>query len=196
MPTRTTILALAATSLMVAGCAGQHAGRPAPAAQTAQRETVLETTAVVEKVNQATREVELRASDGELVTVVAGPEVRNLPQLAAGDVVRLTYFESVAARMAETADGGPATTAAVVAGRAPEGAKPAGLVGTAVNMVVTMVSYDPATAVATFTTPEGTTESVVVHPAMRAFAAARSPGDRVAVELTSAVAVSIVETTS
>lgn len=195
MPTRTTILALAATSLMVAGCAGQHAGRPAPAGQSAQRETVLETTAVVEKVNQATREVELRASDGELVTVVAGPEVRNLPQLAAGDVVRLTYFESVAARMAESADGGPAN-AAVVAGRAPEGAKPAGLVGTAVNMVVTMVSYDPATAVATFTTPEGTTESVVVHPAMRAFAAARSPGDRVAVELTSAVAVSIVETTS
>lgn len=82
-----------------------------------------------------------------------------------------------------------------MATRVPEGAKPAGMVGGSLDMVVTMVAYDPATAVATFTTADGATESVVVHPAMRAFAAARHPGDRVAVELTRAVAVSIVETT-
>ncbi len=194
MLTRTTTLALAAMALLAAACADRHADEATPATQSAQRESVLETTAVVEKVDQETREVELRATDGQLVTVVAGPEVRNLAQLAAGDVVRLTYYESVALRMADAAEGGPAT-AAVVAGRAPEGDRPAGMVGAAVNLVVTMVSYDPATAVATFTTPEGRTESVVVHPAMRAFAAARKPGDRVAVELTNAVAVSIVETT-
>ena len=193
MPTRTTILALAATALLTWGCADHRAEQPAPAAQTAQRESVVETTAVVEKVDQATREVELRATNGELVSVVAGPEVRNLPQLAAGDVVRLTYYESVAVSMAEAGNVGP-TTATAVVGRAPEGQKPAGVVGATVNTVVTIVSYDPATAVATVTTAEGATESVVVHPAMRAFAAARKPGDRVAVELTTAVAVSIVET--
>ena len=63
-------------------------------------------------------------------------------------------------------------------------------------MVVTMVRSNPATAVATFTTPEGETESVVVSPPMRAFAAARKPGDRVAVELSSGIAMSIVETGS
>lgn len=195
MTTRTSTLALMAMALLAAGCTDQQRGHDAAASQSAQRESTIETTAVVEKVDQKTREVELRAANGELVTVVAGPEVRNLPQLAAGDVVRLTYFESVALRMAEARETGPAT-ATVMAGRAPEGQKPAGIVGAAVNLVVTMVSYDPATAVATFTTPEGDTESVVVHPAMRAFAAARRPGDRVAVELTNAVAVSIVETAS
>lgn len=194
MRTSVTLLVCAALSLLVAGCARKHADAPPPAAQSAQRESLLETTAVVEHVDQKSREVRLRGADGQTVTVVAGPEVRNLPQLATGDVVRLTYLESVAARMAEPAETGPATAAAMTA-RAPEGEKPAGMVGGAIGMVVTMVSYDPATAVATFTTPDGATESVVVHPAMRAFAAARRPGDRVAVELTRAVAVSIVETT-
>ena len=44
-----------------------------------------------------------------------------------GDIVRLTYYESVAARMAEPGAGGPATTTVVATG-APEGSKPAGLV--------------------------------------------------------------------
>jgi len=193
MRTHATLLACAAMSLLVAGCADKHAEAPPPAAQSAQRETMLETTAVVEHVDQKSREVRLRGADGQTVTVVAGPAVRNLQQLATGDGVRLTYYESVVASMAEPSNTGPGTATAMAA-RAPEGAKPAGLVGGTINVVVTMVSYDPATAVATFTTPDGTTQSVVVHPAMRAFAAARHPGDRVAVELTRAVAVSIVET--
>jgi hypothetical protein len=183
-----------AGALLLAGCAGQR-DEPPPAQSTAQRETVIETMATVEKVDQTTREVTLRATDGEVVTVVAGPEVRNLPQLAAGDVVRLSYLESIALRMAEPGEGGPAT-ATVIAGRNAEGEQPGGIVGAAVNMVVTFQSYDPATATATFLTPEGQTESVIVHPAMRAFAAARRSGDRVAVELTNAVAVSIVETST
>ena len=63
-------------------------------------------------------------------------------------------------------------------------------------MVVEFVAYDPTTGVVTFKTPEGATERVEVNPAMREFAAARRPGDRVAVQLTTAVAVSIVETGS
>jgi hypothetical protein len=194
MRIQTTTVALAVGLVPIVGRAGKHEA-PAATSQSAQRETVLETNAVVEKVDQATREVQLRASDGELVTVVAGPAVRNLPQLAAGDQVRVTYYESVAARMAEPGAGGP-TSAVGVAARAPQGQKPAGLVGATLNMVVTMVSYDPASALATFTTPEGVTESVTVHPEMRAFAAARRPGDRVEIELTRAVAMSIVESES
>jgi hypothetical protein len=97
--------------------------------------------------------------------------------------------------MAEPDAGGPATGAVVVS-RAPEGAKPAGLVGATVDMVVEIVSYDAATGVVTFKTPDGVTESAKVDPAMRAFAAARRPGDRVAVQITKAAAISIVETGS
>ena len=190
---RPVLTAVLAGTLLLAGCTGRH-DEP-PAQSTAQRESVIETMATVDKVDPATREVTLRTADGETVTVVAGPEVRNLPELAAGDVVRLSYLESVALRMAEPGEGGPAT-ATVIAGRNAAGEQPGGIVGAAVNMVVTFQSYDAATATATFVTPDGRTESVIVHPAMRAFAAARRPGDRVAVELTNAVAVSIVETST
>jgi hypothetical protein len=173
------------------GCTHQEAPPAAP--QTAQRASVLETGAVVETVDQETRELRLRTTDGEELTVVAGPAVRNLAQVSPGDKVRLSYYESVAARMAEPGAGGPATTA-VVTGRAPVGGKPAGVVGAAVDMVVEFLAYDPATGVVTFRTPEGATEEVVVDPAMREFAAARRPGDRVAVLLSRAVAASIVET--
>ena len=46
MPSRTTILALVAMALLTWGCADHRAEQPAPAAQTAQRELVVETTAV------------------------------------------------------------------------------------------------------------------------------------------------------
>ena len=173
------------------GCTHQE---PPPAAlQSAQREAMLDTRAVVEKVDQSTREVRLRMMDGQELTVLAGPEVRNLAQVSAGDTVRLTYYESVAARMAEPDAGGPSTTS-VVSGRAPEGSKPAGVIGATTDMVVEFVAYHPATGVVTFLTPNGATRQALVNPAMREFAAARRPGDRIAVQITSAVAVSIIET--
>lgn len=177
--------------LLTLGCTDQEAPPAAP--QSAQRELMLDTRAVVEKVDQNTREVRLRTTDGKELTVLAGPEVRNLAQVAAGDTVRLTYYESVVARMAEPGAGGPATTS-VVTSRAPEGSKPAGLYGATTDMVVEFLAYDPVTGIVTFKTPDGVTQKLVVNPSMRAFAAARRPGDRVALQVTNALAASIIET--
>jgi hypothetical protein len=226
--------------------------------QSAQRESVVETSATVESVDQQTREVRLRAPDGRTLAVVAGPEVRNLPELKAGDVVRVTYYESVAARlddpraacaekeqaylarldgdpmpsdqknahlgaiagafqrcMAEQANAwqqveaelplraaqqqappqpqaGGAATKTVVVAPAPESGKPPGFFGAnTVDMVVEFVSYDASTGVATVKTPDGAMRSFWVNPAMRDFAAARRPGERVAIEATNAAAISI-----
>jgi Cu/Ag efflux protein CusF len=63
----------------------------AAADQSAQRESVIETSATVESVDQQTREVLLRAPDGRTLAVMAGPEVRNLSELKAGDTVQVTY---------------------------------------------------------------------------------------------------------
>jgi hypothetical protein len=177
--------------LLSLGCSHQETTPAAP--QSAQRELLVDTHAVVESVDQNTREVRLRTTDGTVLPVLAGPEVRNLAQLSAGDTVRLSYYESVAARMAEPGASGPATTS-VVTNRAPEGSKPAGLVSATTDVVVEFLAYDPATGVVTFKTPDGFTRQVVVNPAMHSFAAARQRGDRVAVQLTNAVAAAIVET--
>jgi len=226
-------------------------------AQTAERESRVETSMKVETVNQETREVRLRAADGRELSVVAGPEVRNLPQLQAGDVVRLTYYESVAARVTapdvacankkqayldslsdtmpsaqqhdltgeieggfqrcmtgevnawhqienkltvtqqqtppETQVAGAAATETIAVSRAPVGEKPGLVGGSTVDMVVEFVSYDPATGIVTFKTADGVTNTLKVNPAMREFVAARKPGDRVAVEVNKAIALSIVE---
>ena len=177
--------------LLSLGCSQQEEAPAAPLS--AQRETMLNTGAVVEHVDQSTRVVRLRTMDGKELTVLAGPEVRNLAQVSAGDTVRLSYYESVTARMAEPDAGGPATTS-VVTSRAPEGSTPGGLVRATTDVVVEFLAYDPATGVVTFKTPEGVTQTVEVNPAMREFAAARRPGERVAVQITNAVAASIVET--
>lgn len=181
-----TVLAAAILLLAVSCSQQQKPSEPL----TAQRESVIETSAVVESVDQKTREVRLRAANGRELAVVAGPEVRNLPQLHVGDVVRLAYYEGVAVRMAEPNAGGPAT-GTIFASGAPTGGKPAGLAGVTLDMVVEVVSYDATTGIATFKTPDGVMNSVTVDPAMREFAAARRPGDRVAVAITKAVAISI-----
>jgi hypothetical protein len=177
-------LLLVALAFLVASCTTSN-----PGPQSASREMTVSRTAQVQTVDLQTRQVLLRMENGSLV---AGPEVRNLPQLKPGDTVRFEYYEAVAAKMANASSPSEAT-GAVVTQRAPEGAKPAGGVGAAVNMVVEFISYDPTTYVATFMTPDGMVETANVKPEMRAFAAARKPGDRVDLTITKAVAVAIEE---
>lgn len=170
-------------ALFVAACSGFG---PQPVT----RESLVTATATVESVNQSTRKVRLRNSEGKSFTVTAGPEVINLPQLAAGDVVTVDYYQAVTLAMANASEAGDATTT-VAGAAAPEGARPGGAAVVSTTMVVTVVSYDPTTGLATFTTPDGATETATVAPDMRDFASARKPGDLVSVTLTEAVAVTI-----
>ena len=172
-------------AMLLAGCAGL--GRP----QTATQEQLITATAMVESVDQATRHVTLRDNaDGNTFTVVAGPEVRNLPQLAAGDQVRLDYYNSTTVAMAAPSDTGE-PAAAVLGARAPEGERPGGLAVATTSMVVTLINYDRNSGLATFRSPDGLTRRAVVPPNLRNFANSLTPGARVAVAMTDAVAVTI-----
>ena len=184
MKTITAALALVA----LAGCTSLTA-TPRPAGTA----TLITATATVESVDMDTREVNLRADDGSLLSVVAGPEVRNLAQLEAGDVVEFNFFESVAVSMADPSDTGEPSTM-ILAGRTEEGDKPGGMAIEATDMVVTLVSYDDRNFIATIRMGDDTTDRVTGPPELRSFAAARGPGARVLVSITDAMAVSIVET--
>jgi hypothetical protein len=157
------------------------------------QETLVSASATVESVDQGTRQAVLRDNaDGTVFTVTAGPEVRNLAQVEAGDQVNVDFYRAIAASMADPSDTGEAETA-VIAGRAPEGARPGGLAGATTSMVVTLVTYDGNSGLATFRTPDGITRRAVVPPNLRTFAEARGPGSRVLVSITDAVAVTITE---
>jgi hypothetical protein len=175
---------------LLAGCASVSSG----SRQATSQETLITTSATVNAVDQNTRLVTLTDNaDGTRFQVVAGPEVRNLPQLAAGDQVQVDFYSATTVAMASPDDPGT-DIQAVAAGRTPEGAKPGGLAVTTRSLVVTLVSYDTNSGIAIFRTPDGFTRQAAVPPQFRSFASGLQRGARVAVTLTDAMAVTITET--
>jgi hypothetical protein len=167
-------------------------GACASAPPSASVEQSSEMRATIQTVDADTREILLRADDGRLLSVVAGPEVRNFAQLEPGDRVAAFYVESIAASMAPSGQA-METRAGSASDRAPEGARPGAAAGVAIEAVVQWIGYDAETAVSTFIGASGLTHSIVTPPEMREFAAGLSEGDNVLIEYTAALAVEVEE---
>lgn len=182
---RATISAVLA-ALVLSACAADEG----PAPTKAERTDVITSTAVVDSIDMNSREVQITTQDGRKATIVAGPEVRNLAQLQPGDIVRASYYESVAVVMTGTNNDDVPSGAAVVQ-RAPEGEKPGAAAAQTINMIVEFVSYDPQTNIAVIILPDGIAESVFVRPEMRNFAAARTQGEKIDLTMTRAIALTI-----
>ena len=60
------------------------------------RGMLIEATATVEAVDMDNRLVTLKGPEGRLVTIRAGEEVKNLPQVEVGDQVNVKYYEGTA----------------------------------------------------------------------------------------------------
>ena len=175
-------------ALMLMACNGTGFG----ARQAATQETLTSATATVEAIDQTTREVRLRDdADGTVFVVTAGPEVRNLEQVSAGDKVTVDFYQSTTASMADPADTGEPADRRRWPPAHRRARQPGALAVASESMVVTVISYDDSTGLATFRTPDGFTRRAVVPPNLRSFAADRGPGSRVLVTMTKAVAVSV-----
>lgn len=178
---------------ILAGIAALALAACAPEPQAVGGATVTTATATVDSVDMASRTVRLSdRSGGGSFSVVAGPEVRNLAELAPGDIVQVEVFEATLVDLADPEDTGEPQLD-VIAGRAPVGATPGAGFLSAVSFVVEVVAYDAATGEATFITPDGVTRTAEVRPGVRDFASQRRPGDRVVVTLVEGVALNIVE---
>jgi hypothetical protein len=137
------------------------------------------------------RQVLLRTPDGNRATVVAGPEVRNLAQLRAGDRVTVTYQEAIAVQMAQPGSA-PPDAAALGAQRAALGQMPGGAVRGIVAARVTIVSVAPDGTSVTFTGPSGVLHATdVLDPKMQSFVQRLKPGDQVDVAFANELAVSV-----
>ena len=84
----------------------------------------MKVSALVEAVDYETREVSLRDPSGELISFVAGEEVRNLAQMKAGDVVFAEYTESLYIDVMEGQGAVPGESDFTAVGSAEEGQKP------------------------------------------------------------------------
>lgn len=82
------------------------------------------TAAEVEAINHETRVVTLRRIDGEEITFTAGDEVRNLAQVAVGDMLLAEYIETISIEVMANEGMGAAAAGASAMARTEEGEMP------------------------------------------------------------------------
>ena len=149
-------------------------------------------TGTVELVNLASREVVLRDAGGRAVTVVAGPEARNLEQLRPGDRVSIEYRAALAAEMVRPGDPRPPVEALAGGERAPAGERPGGALGQVVRVRVRIDAVDAEAGRVTFTGPAGGTRTVTAQdPKVREFVRNLRPGEQVDLAYSEALAVRV-----
>lgn len=186
---RTTIRTLALFAVIAAGCAQKPPPGPPPSGVLQQG--VVTATATVKKINQKTREVTLTLPDGRTTTIHAGPEVRNLPQVKAGDLVTVTYIGQLSYQVVRKGQGAtPGVTIAEDAVRAEPGERPGAAGARVVTITTTIKAIDKKAGTVTLAGLEGG-EDVVVQ--------ARNPdnlnrvavGDSVEITMTEAIGIDV-----
>jgi hypothetical protein len=187
MRSQSTLSAAAGAFLLFALVACQTPPAPPPTSVAHTRQLV----ATVESVDMSTRQVLLQTPNGTRATVVAGPEVRNLPQLRAGDRVTVTYQEAIAVQMAQPGSA-PPDAAGLMAQRAQLGQLPGGAVRGVVAARVTVISLAPDGTSVTFVGPTGVLHTADVRdPKMQSFVQRLKPGDQVDVGYANELAVRV-----
>ena len=152
-------LTVAGALRLVPAALAQDAPQPVSGQAVVSSVTV---TATVTKIDQKTREVTVKSSDGQVYSFVAGDNVQNLAQVKKGDVVTATYTEAIAYEVVEA--GAPTgATATVAAAAAVPGAKPSGVVGGQVTVTVTITAINMSVPSVTFKKPDGTTQTIKVQ---------------------------------
>jgi hypothetical protein len=158
-------------------------------------ESIEEVSAAVEAVDVDKRMVTLRGPQGNTFTVQVAPTVRNLAQVKVGDRVVARYYEALAAELHRRGDDSGETHAPVIEagiGRAPEGARPSGVVGTQSRQTVRITNVNNNNHVVSFYGSDGLARSLPVRtPQGREFISKLKVGDEVEVTYTEAVAISV-----
>jgi hypothetical protein len=161
-------------------------GQPAVAGNTD------EITATVESVDQADRTVLLRGPAGGLLTVHAGPEVKNLAQVKPGDRVVIRYREALAAQIAKPGQPLPPVQESTQQTTAPLGQKPAGTLEHVVQARVQITAVDPEHNRVSFIGPAHVERTAqVLDPDMQRLLRTLKVGDQVDLTYTEAVAIKV-----
>lgn len=150
------------------------------------RSASAEVKATVVAVDLATRAVTLKGEDGKTFQVQAGDAVQRLDQVKPGDVVAVTYTESLAFQVVPKGEKaqGVTTSAERVAG--------GGQVGRTVTSYFKIDAYDPDTHVLWGTTADGNTKSIVVQdPKAQERLKTLIPGDVVQVTYSESLAIKL-----
>jgi hypothetical protein len=169
---------------LVVGCAQQ----PKPVTVSDS----VEATATVEAIDQATRMVRLRGTDGRLWVVQAGPSVRNIGQVKPGDLVKVRYTEAIAAEVVKPGTGVTSTGATTALQRADAGKLPGATETVSMKGVVKVVAVDTTNNTVDIIVSDGTTRRIkVADPKAQEFIRGLRVGDEVQLTFSEALAISV-----
>ena len=145
-------------------------------------------TATITAIDKAKRDVTLKGPQGNLITVTAGPEVKNFDKLKVGDQVDMKYAEAVTMELKKGGGMIVQRTEQTGATGAKPGAAPAGLMGREVTIVADVVAVDAAKQTITLKGPVHTIDLRVDDPEQFKRIA---KGDQVEAKFTQALAISV-----
>ena len=143
--------------------------------------------ATVLGVNKSTREVTLQMEAGDTATVKAGPAVKNFAQIAKGDMVKVTYTETLEIMVG--GPGEPAMTQETSTSQAKPGEKPSAGVIQKTSYQATITAIDTTAKTATLKGSDGAEH--VVRPRNPANLKKVNVGDMVTITYTEALAASV-----
>jgi len=150
---------------------------------------LVETSATVESVDHATRYVTLKGPEGNMVTVQAGPEVKNLDKVKAGDQVNVKYYQAMAVDVVTPGAETGTTTKRVTA---EPGMAPAGAVARQQHRTVEILVVDPYKKAIAFRDEQGRWREVHLdRPELQHYLKDLKEGDTVEVTFTEALAVAV-----
>ena len=150
--------------------------------------TSVTVTAKVTSIDQKTRKVTIKTTDGKKYSFIAGDNVVNLAQVKKGDVITAVYTEAIGYQVRKhNKQTGVAVTDA--AASAKPGDKPAGAVMQQTTVAVTITAIDTTVPSVTFTGADGVTKTIKIKDPQRLNGV--EVGDVVDVTYTEAIAISV-----
>jgi len=157
---------------------------------TASASRVVTASATVTAIDMTTREVTLQRASGSTFTVVAGPDVRNLPQIRVGDTVNVDFYEALAIELKKGGTGAPASRSETATrSRAEPGERPRGVATRETVIVADVIAVNAAGQTVSLRGPGGRVVDLTVRDPEQFKRIA--VGDQVEASYTEAAAVSI-----
>ena len=151
--------------------------------------------ATVMAVDADARLLVLQGPAGNAVTLRVGTEVRNLPQVEVGDILRVSYYRGFVFSMAEPGSAG--ADAEIAAGRAEQGDRPGAMIAVATRQTVEILSVASDGKAVSFRDAGGLLQSIDVRREEgQAFARKLKTGDLVDIQYTEAIAIAVEATES
>ncbi len=144
-------------------------------------------TATIEAIDQSTRAVTLKESDGTYTVVTAGPDMKRFNELKVGDKVTARYYENIVIRL--KAPGEKDVDTGTIGTTRGTGERPAATVAGQRTITATITQVDEKSPSITFTGPNGWSYSSRVED--KAMLSKVKVGDRVDITWTAAALVSV-----